>query len=97
MNTVFVWNSYGDSRVYVGDTKEDVINVLKEIAEASQDYEKDVLSVLKLEKLATRIDQIGVEKMRNEINVLVNIIARQSDDDRFDYGSGFFTVEKFGE
>lgn len=93
MDTVFVWVSYGDAKVYAGDTKEDVLAILKAMNEVNEAVGEEPYD---LEKLSKRIDAIGVDKMRKSINVTVNKIACTSDDDRFDYGSGFAEVEKMG-
>lgn len=91
METVFVWVSYGGSSVYRGDTREDVLAILKEmnrVAEANGD------TVYDIDKLTKRMDEIGVDKMRKSINATVDEIAARSDDDRFEWGSGFIAVEK---
>lgn len=89
MQNVFVWNGYGSTSVYPGDTKEDVLAIMREwnkvnIAVGDEPHD--------LEKLSERIDRIGVEEIRKRINITVYEIAKQSDDDRFDYGSGFVTI-----
>ena len=94
MTTVFVCNSYGDAQVYRGDTKEDVLAVLKLMSEMNEAVGEKPYD---LEKMSARIDAIGVDEMRKRVNMTVYEIAQTSDDDRFDYGSGFFKVETLGE
>lgn len=94
MGTVFVWNSYGEANVYPGDTKEDVLAVVNEMNKVN---EVTGDTIYNLTEISQKIDNLGVEKIRNSLNSIINRIAQQSDDDRFDYGSGFVIVKKFGE
>lgn len=93
MDTVFVWVSYGDAKVYAGDTKEDVLTILKAMSEVNEAVGEEPYD---LEKLSKRMDDIGVAEMRKRINASVYQIVQKSDDDRYDWGSGFAEIEKMG-
>ena len=88
---VFIGNSYGDIKVYYANTKEEVLSIVDEINMVFEIMNEVKFSV---QNISNRIDKEGLEKVCSHINTIIYSIAFQKDNDIFDFGSGFTTVER---